>query len=158
MTLMVNARHLFYGLSMLDKFKNTGILKPYLIFGLTDETFSVLCTVEEGSKEERKWLMFWITLLDQCYWVFGSVIGSLLGTVISFNTKGLDFVLTALFVVILTSQWQESKEHRPALIGLAVTALCRILFGASSFLIPAMIGIIIGLSILKKSLRRGDIQ
>lgn len=158
MTLMVNARHLFYGLSMLDKFKNTGILKPYLIFGLTDETFSVLCTVEEDSKEERKWLMFWITLLDQCYWVLGSVIGSLLGTVISFNTKGLDFVLTALFVVILTSQWQESKEHRPALIGLAVTALCRIFFGTSSFLIPAMIGIIIGLSILKKSLQRGDIQ
>lgn len=154
MTLMVNARHLFYGLSMLDKFKNTGKIKPYLIFGLTDETFSVLCTVEGGKKEETKQLMFWITLLDQFYWVLGSVIGSLLGSLISFNTKGLDFVLTALFVVIFTSQWQETKEHRPALIGVGLTLLCRIIFGTGSFLIPAMIGILIGLSILKGPLER----
>lgn len=155
MTLMVNARHLFYGISMLEKFKNTGKFKPYLIFGLTDETFSVLCTLDGEKSISRTWYMFWVTILDQCYWVTGSVIGSLLGTMISFNTKGLDFVLTALFVVIFVGQWEDTKEHRPAIIGLAVTLLCRILFGSSSFLIPAMIGIFICLSAMKKPLQKG---
>lgn len=104
----------FMGLSMLDKFKNTGKLKPYLIFGLTDETFSVLCGKEPSEDISKPWYMFWVTLLDQIYWVAGSAVGSLLGTVISFNTKGLDFVLTALFVVIFVGQWQETDNHLPA--------------------------------------------
>ena len=153
MTLMVNARHLFYGLSMLDKFKNTGKLKPYLIFGLTDETFSVLCGEEPPEDISRPWYMFWITVLDQAYWVAGSAIGSLLGSVVSFNTKGLDFVLTALFVVILVGQWQETENHIPAIIGVAATLLCRIIFGSSAFLIPAMVGILICLSAGRKKIQ-----
>ena len=156
MTLMVNARHLFYGLSMLDKFKNTGKLKPYLIFGLTDETFSVLCGTEPPEDVSRLWYMFWITLLDQFYWVTGSVVGSLLGSVVSFNTKGLDFVLTALFVVIFVEQWQETDDRIPAMIGVTVTLLCRIIFGSSSFLIPAMAGILLCLSLTKKKMQRRE--
>lgn len=156
MTLMVNARHLFYGLSMLDKFKNTGKLKPYLIFGLTDETFSVLCGKEPSEDISKPWYMFWVTLLDQIYWVAGSAVGSLLGTVISFNTKGLDFVLTALFVVIFVGQWQETDNHLPAVVGVAVTLLCRMIFGSSSFLIPAMLGILVCLSLAQKQMRGRD--
>lgn len=156
MTLMVNARHLFYGLSMLDKFKNTGKLKPYLIFGLTDETFSILCGTEPPEDISRPWYIFWVTLLDQFYWVFGSAVGSLLGSVVSFNTKGLDFVLTALFVVIFTGQWQETQNHGPAVIGVIVTLLCRIVFGSSAFLIPAMIGIFIVLSLGGRQMQRRE--
>lgn len=156
MTLMVNARHLFYGLSMLDKFKNTGKLKPYLIFGLTDETFSVLCGKEPAEDISRPWYMFWVTLLDQLYWVAGSAVGSLLGSIISFNTKGLDFVLTALFVVIFVGQWQETDNHIPAVVGVAVTLLCRIIFGSSSFLIPAMFGILVCLSLAQKRMQGRD--
>ena len=145
--------HSFYGLSMLDKFKNTGKLKSYLIFGLTDETFSVLCGIEPAADVSRPWYMFWVTLLDQFYWVAGSAVGSLLGSVLSFNTKGLDFVLTALFVVIFVGQWQETDNHIPAVIGVVVTLLCRIFFGTGSFLIPAMIGILICLSLAEKQRR-----
>ena len=153
MTLMVNARHLFYGLAMLDKFKGTGKMKPYLIFGLTDETFSILCTTEPPEGVSRNWFMFFTTLLNQCYWVAGSLIGSVLGSVISFNTKGLDFVLTALFIVIFTGQWQGSEDHLPAIIGIVVTVACRIFFGSSSFLIPAMIGILACLLLLKNRMK-----
>ena len=156
MTLMVNARHLFYGLSMLDRFKSTGKLKPYLIFGLTDETFSVLCGPEAERDVSKPWYMFWVTFLNQCYWIAGSVAGALIGTLISLNTKGLDFVLTALFVVIFTGQWQETKEHRPAIVGVAVTVLCRLVFGSNSFIIPAMIGIFICLGAMKNKLERGN--
>ena len=121
--------------------------------GLTDETFSVLCGIEPAADVSRPWYMFWVTLLDQFYWVAGSAVGSLLGSVLSFNTKGLDFVLTALFVVIFVGQWQETDNHIPAVIGVVVTLLCRIFFGTGSFLIPAMIGILICLSLAEKQRR-----
>ena len=156
MTLMVNARHLFYGLSMLDKFKGTGKFKPYLIFGLTDETFSILCTTDPPEGVSKNWFMFWTTLLNQCYWVSGSLIGSVLGSVISFNTKGLDFVLTALFIVIFVGQWHETKNHLPAIVGVVVTAACRIVFGSSSFLVPAMTGILVCLLGMKNIMKRGS--
>jgi 4-azaleucine resistance transporter AzlC len=155
MTIMVNARHLFYGISMLDKFKNMGRLKTYLIFGLTDETFSVLCGTEVPEDVSNPWFMFWVTILDHSYWVIGSVIGSLLGAAISFNTKGLDFVLTALFIVIFVGQWQETENHWPAVIGVIVTLVSRMIFGTSSFLIPAMAGIILCLTGMKKKLQGG---
>lgn len=104
LTLMVNARHLFYGISMLDKYKGTGKFKPYLIFGLCDETFSIICSANPPVGVNRNWFMFFITFLHHCYWVLGSAIGGLLGYMVSFNTKGLDFVLTALFVVIFIGQ------------------------------------------------------
>lgn len=156
MTLMVNARHLFYGLSMLDRFKGTGKFKPYLIFGLTDETFSVLCGPEPPEDVPKNWYMFWVTILDQSYWVAGSVIGSVLGSVITFNTKGLDFVLTALFIVIFVGQWEETDHHIPALIGIFMTVVCRIVFGSDSFLIPAMAGILICLLGMKNVIKGGD--
>lgn len=150
MTLMINARHLFYGISMLDKYKDTGKLKPYLIFGLCDETFSIVCSTEPPEGVNRKWFRFFITLLDHCYWVLGSAIGGLLGTIVSFNTKGLDFVLTALFVVIFIGQWKSQKNHKPAVIGVLCSAICLVVFGQRNFIIPSMIAILAVLTKFRK--------
>lgn len=139
MSLMLNARHLFYGLSMLDKYRDAGKLKPYLIFALTDETFSIVCHEEPPKSIPRYWVCFWISILDQCYWVAGTVIGVLLGSLITFDTTGLDFALTALFVVIFTDQWKSGNGHKAALTGVAASALCVLIFGQSAFIIPAMI-------------------
>lgn len=154
MTLMVNARHLFYGISMLGRYKGLGKFKPYLIFSLTDETFSILCSTEPPEGVDRKWFLFFISFLDHIYWITGSLLGGILGSLINFNTKGIDFVLTALFVVILINQWKSSKNHQPALIGIFSAILCRIIFGASHFIIPAMILILILLSVFKSSMER----
>ncbi len=150
LTLMVNARHLFYGISMLERFKGTGRLKPYLVFGLTDETFSLLSAVEPPEGVERKWFQFFITLLDHVYWVAGSALGSIIGSMISFNTEGLDFVLTALFVVIFIDQWKGRKNHIPALVGLGGALLCLLVFGQDHFMIPAMILILLLLTVFRK--------
>lgn len=146
MGLMINARHLFYGISLLNKYRDVKKGKFYLIFALTDETFSVVCdeTVPETLEQDK--VFFWITFLDQCYWVAGSMLGALVGSLLTFNTQGLDFALTALFVVIFTDQWKHQKNHRPALIGLLGSAACVVFFGASSFIIPAMVVIILALT------------
>lgn len=150
MTLMVNARHLFYGLSMLDKFKDMGKKKPYMIFSLTDETFSLLCSAEPPPDVDKNWFYFFIALLDHFYWVAGSAIGGIIGSVWTFNTKGIDFVMTALFVVIFVEQWKSNKNHIPALVGICSSLLCLIIFGASKFILPTMIFILIVLTIFKK--------
>lgn len=150
MTLMVNARHLFYGISMLDKYKDTGRLKPYLIFGLCDETFSILCSTDSPDGVDRNWFAFFITLLNHSYWVLGSILGGLLGSIVSFNTKGLDFVLTALFVVIFVGQWKSQKNHKPAIIGVLCSVLCLVIFGPHNFIIPSMIAILAILTISRK--------
>lgn len=150
MTLMVNARHLFYGISMIDKYRDMGALKPYLIFGLCDETFSIVCSAEPPEGVDRKWFSFYITLLDHIYWVLGSVVGAVLGSILSFNTRGLDFVLTALFVVIFLGQWKSQKDHKPAITGLVCSVACLIVFGQSSFIIPSMIAILAVLLISRK--------
>ncbi|HBV67288.1 MAG TPA: branched-chain amino acid ABC transporter permease [Clostridiales bacterium] len=150
MTLMVNARHLFYGISMIDKYRDMGILKPYLIFGLCDETFSIVCSAEPPEGVDRKWFSFYITLLDHIYWVLGSAVGAVLGSMLSFNTRGLDFVLTALFVVIFLGQWKSQKDHKPAITGLVCSVACLIVFGQSSFIIPSMIAILAVLLISRK--------
>ncbi|MFT4105154.1 MAG: AzlC family ABC transporter permease [Lacrimispora sp.] len=139
MSLMLNARHLFYGLSMLDKYKDAGKLKPYLIFALTDETFSVLCNEEvpEGINKYR--VYFFASLLDHLYWVTGALIGSLAGGLIRFDTAGMDFALTALFVVIFVDQWKSGQGHKAALAGVGASALCVAVFGQSVFIVPAMI-------------------
>jgi len=149
MTLMVNARHLFYGISMLGKLKGTGKLKPYLIFCLSDETFSILVSTEPPNGVDRKWFMFFVALLDHLYWIMGSVVGGLIGSVISFNTKGIDFVLTALFVVILVNQWKSTSNHLPAIIGIISAIACRLIFGATHFIIPSMLMILFFVSTLK---------
>lgn len=139
-TLMVNARHLFYGISMIDKYKNTGARKPYLIFALTDETYSLVSTGhEEMEHKDYVRYCFLVSLFDQCYWVLGSVLGALIGTLFSFDTTGIDFALTALFLTILVDQWRNSKRHAPALIGLAASLICLLIFGADNFLIPSML-------------------
>lgn len=152
LTLMVNARHLFYGISMLDKYKGTGKLKPYLIFGLCDETFSIICSTEPPEGVNRNWFMFFITLLDHSYWVLGSALGGLLSYMVSFNTKGLDFVLTALFVVIFIGQWKTQKNHKPAVIGVLCSIICLVVFGQGNFIIPSMIAILVVLTLFRKKL------
>ncbi len=142
MALMINARHLFYGLSMLEKYGDIKKGKFYLIFALTDETFSVICNENPPKGISKTAAYLWISALNQLYWVAGSALGGLAGTMITFDTAGLDFALTALFVVIFTEQWLSCKDHRPALTGLIVSGACLILFGPDSFIIPAMAGIL----------------
>ena len=152
LTLMVNARHLFYGISMLDKYKNTGKKKPYLIFGMCDESFSINCTVTVPDGIDKGWFMFFITLLNQLYWVSGATIGGILGSFIKFDTKGLEFVMTALFTVIVLEQWLKDDSHHSLLIGLGVSLLCLFIFGGSSFIVPSMLLILICLTLLRKPL------
>ncbi|MDF2540920.1 MAG: branched-chain amino acid transporter permease [Herbinix sp.] len=148
-TIAVNARHLFYGVSMLHRYKGTGKLKPYLIFSLTDESFSILCSSEPPVGIDRTLFMFYISLLNHIYWVLGSILGGVIGSMFTFNTTGIDFVLTALFVVILINQWKATTNHIPAIIGIVSAILCRILFGADDFIIPSMVLILFFVSILK---------
>jgi len=154
MSLMVNARHLFYGISMIEKYKDAGMLKPFLIFGMCDETFSIVYSAEPPKDVDENWFMFFITLLNYLYWAVGSVLGGLLGSVISINTKGLDFVLTALFVVIFIGQWKSQKEHKPAVIGVLCSAVCLIIFGQNNFIIPSMIAILAVLTMLKRDYKQ----
>ena len=141
MTLMVNIRHVFYGITMLTKYQKAGRKKPYLIFALTDETFSVVCDVD---------------LLDQIYWVLGSLLGSIIGSTLPFNSAGVEFSMTALFVVIFVEQWEKTKKHFPALCGVLLSLLSLFIFGADDFLIPAMIGITIALLIGEKWMEKGE--
>lgn len=138
MSLMLNARHLFYGISMLGKYGNLKRLRPYLIYSLTDETFSVVCSEQIPAELDREWVYFWISFLNQCYWVGGSIFGALAGSLITFNTEGLDFALTALFVVIFVEQWKEKEGHRPALLGVGASVNCLLLFGKDAFILPSM--------------------
>lgn len=149
-TLLVNARHLFYGVSLIERYKNAGIKKLYLMFGLTDETYSLVCSDEIAETMEnphRYYLL--ITLLNHCYWITGCVLGSVIGKAITFSVEGIDFVLTALFVTIFVEQWIHSQNHWPAVVGLITTSVSRVVFGAENFLIPAMIGIFTVLTITK---------
>lgn len=143
LALMVNARHLFYGISMLDKYKNTGKKKFYLIFGMCDESFSINCTAKIPEGIDKGWFMVFVNLLNQCYWVFGAGLGAVLGKVIQINTKGIEFVLTALFVVIFIDQWKEAKSHIPAFIGVVIPLICLIFIGSQHFIIPSMILIVL---------------
>lgn len=149
-TFMVNARHFFFGISMVDAYKNTGAAKPYLIYGLTDETYSLVCSTGELSEDEKKKYYFLITLVNQIYWVLSCALGSLVGGLVKFNTEGIDFALTALFLTVFVEQWLSTKDHSMALTGLLGSVLCLVLFGAENFLIPSMILITIVLSIMRK--------
>lgn len=155
MTLMINARHLFYGLSMLDKYKGTGWKKPYLIFGMCDESFSINYTADIPKEVDRGWFMFFVTLLNHFYWFSGAAVGGIFGSLIHFNTEGLDFVMTAMFVVIFMEQWMKDKKHTSALLGLFLSVLCLLLFGADNFMIPAMAAILAVLTALRKTIEKG---
>jgi len=139
--LMVNCRHLFYGLSLLEPFGRTGKLKPYMVFSLTDETYSLQCGVVPPDGVDEGWFRFFISVLDHSYWIFGSVVGALAGTLIPFDSTGIDFAMTALFTVIFVEQWESADSHLPALTGVAVTAGCLLLFGSENFIPFALLGI-----------------
>lgn len=139
-TLMVNARHIFYGISMLDRYKWTGKRKPYLIFSLTDETYSLVCGDLDGIPyENRIDYCFLVSLFNHVYWVTGSVFGAVIGALLPFNMIGVDFALTAMFITIFLEQWLTAKRHSPAVIGLVASFVCLLIFGKDGFLIPAMI-------------------
>lgn len=146
MTLLVNARHVIYGISMLEKYRNCKKVKPYLIFSLTDETYALVCRGNPENTDRKKYFLY-VSLLDQCYWILGSIIGAALGPAISFNTAGIDFAMTALFVVIFTDQLINDKKIIPALIGIVSSVICLIVFGKQNFLIPSMITIVVLLGI-----------
>lgn len=139
-TLMVNARHLFYGISMLDKYKKTGKRKPYLIFALTDETYSLVCGDNANiAADQRRDYWLFVSLFNHIYWIAGSVLGAVVGSVIQFNLEGIDFALTALFLMVFIEQWLTAKKHKPAIIGVGVSVLSLAVFGSERFLIPAML-------------------
>lgn len=154
MTLMIQARHLFYGIAMLDKFRGTGFKKLYLIFGMCDESFSINCSAEMPPGIDRGWFMFFVTLFNQFYWVAGATLGGLAGQLITFNTEGLEFVMTAMFVVIFIEQWLKEKKHYTALIGALASAVCLIVFGADSFMIPTMVCILCFITLFRKPVER----
>ncbi|MBQ4353616.1 MAG: AzlC family ABC transporter permease [Clostridia bacterium] len=152
--LMTGARYLFYGISMLDRFRGTGLKKFYLIYGMVDESFSINYQAVLSPDIDKGWFYFFVTLLDHGYWIFGAVSGGLLGSLIGFDTTGLDFVMTAMFVVIFMNQWMAEKRHLSELIGVAVTLVCLILFGADNFIIPTMAAILLALTLAKKPLEK----
>ena len=152
--LSLNARHLFYGLSMLEKFKIMGKAKPYMIFSLTDETYSLLCSAKAPEGVDEKQFCFLIALLDHSYWVLGCLLGGVIGSLITFNTTGIDFSMTALFITIVIDQWRETEEHRPVLIGFGCSLLFLIIFGAEHFIIPALLGITAGLLLFRRRIEQ----
>lgn len=156
MEIMVNARHVFYGLSLIDKFKNMGWRKAYMVFSLTDETYALLTSAKPPEGVSPKKFYFLIALLDHSYWLIGCTLGGLIGSLIHFNTEGIDFVMTALFIVIALDQWREADSHLPAIIGLAGALVCLIIFGPDSFLIPALLVILISITLCRKTIENKD--
>ena len=157
MALLIQARHLFYGLSMLDKFKGLSWKKYYLIFGMCDETFSVNCSADIPEDVDRGWFYFWITLLNQFYWSAAATTGGIVGSLLKIDTSGISFVMTAMFVVIFLEQWLKEKEHSASLTGLAVSVLCLAVFGPDSFMVPTMVLIVGLLALLRKPLEKKEI-
>lgn len=153
-TLLVNARHLFYGISLVDAYKGAGKKKPYMIFALTDETYSLVTQNQPPEGMTRQQYCFLVSVLDQIYWVLGCCLGSLAGQLLPINFEGISFVLTALFVTMFVEQWLSTKHHAPAVIGVMSTILCLVLFGRDIFLIPSMAVIALLLTIGRKTGRR----
>ena len=156
MTLLIQARHLFYGLSMLDRYKGLGWKKYYLIFGMCDETFSINFTADIPEDVDRGWFMFFVTLLNQTYWVAGATMGGLIGSLFTFDTTGISFVMTAMFVVIFLEQWLKEKRHISSLLGIGISAVCLAIFGADDFMLPTMIAIVAVLAAFRKPLEGSE--
>ena len=156
MALMIQARHLFYGLTMLQRYRGYGLRSAYMIFAMSDETFSITCSAEPPEGVDKGWFMFFITLLDQCYWVASAGLGAVVGSVLPFSTEGVDFVMTAMFTVIFLNQWEKDRQHYSALIGLAAPLACLVFFGSSSFLLPSMGCILVLLLALRKPIEKAE--
>ncbi len=154
MTCMVNARHIFYGFSLLDTFRNMGRKKPYLIFTLTDETFSLLCAVPPPNGVKKDEFYFAISALNHLYWIAGSMLGGLAGALLPINPKGIEFMMTALFVVTFTQQFRQIANRIPALIGLLGSGLCLVLFGPQRFILPAMLLLVVILTLFRETIER----
>lgn len=154
LTLMINARHLFYGLSMLEKYNIPGWKKLYLIYGMCDESFSINATVDVPKDIDKGLFMFFVTILNQIYWVAGATIGGIFGSFIPFDTKGLEFVMTALFVVIFLENWLKEKDHNASVIGLFISFICLMIFKGTNFIIPSMIIILSVLTLLRGMLQK----
>ena len=146
----------FYGISMLDRFRGTGLKKLYLIFGMCDETFSINYTAQIPPDVDRGWFMFFVTLLNHFYWFSGSTLGGIFGSFIHFDTEGLDFVMTAMFVVIFMEQWLKDKQHISALLGLGISVLCLLIFGADNFIIPSMAAMLLMLTGMRKPIEQRE--
>lgn len=156
MTVFINGRHIFYGFSFIEKYRKMGKAYPYMIFSLTDETYSLLCRVKIPKELDERRTMFYISFLDQCYWIAGSVIGALVGQIITFNSSGIDFSMTALFTAIVVEQWQESKTHIPAIAGITASILFLLLLGADKFILPALMTSVIILILFRNHLENQD--
>ena len=156
MTLLLNCRHIFYGLSFLETFHSMGARKWYMIFSLTDETYSLLCSLKTPSDVDPDAMRFLVAILDHAYWIIGSIIGAFIGGVLPFDTTGIDFSMTALFLVVMTEQWKASRDHTPALVGLGVSLVCLLIFGSSDFLIPSMVGITAALTVLRGFMQKKE--
>ena len=154
LTLMINARHLFYGLSMLEKYNIPGWKKLYLIYGMCDESFSINATVDVPKDIDKGLFMFFVTMLNQIYWVAGATIGGIFGSFIPFDTKGIEFVMTALFVVIFLENWLKEKDHSASVIGLFISFICLTVFKGTNFIIPSMIIILSVLTLLRGRLQK----
>lgn len=150
--LMVNARHLFYGLSMLDKYKGMGWKKFFLIYGMSDETFALTSAAKVPEGVDVGWFLLWLTWFDEGYWVVGATMGGLVGSLLAFDLRGLDFVLTAMFVAIFADNWLREKSHVSSVSGLVITGVCLVLFGADNFIMPSMALVLVFLIMLKKRL------
>ena len=155
LALMVNARHLFYGISMLEKYRGVGKKKWYLIFGMCDESFSINYTAQIPPTVDRGWFLFFVTLLNHIYWVVGASLGGLFGTLVPFSAEGLSFVMTALFLVLFMEQWKKEKRHASALLGAGLSLACLVVFGSENFIIPAMLSILAVLTLLRRVLDKG---
>jgi 4-azaleucine resistance transporter AzlC len=156
LTLSINSRHIFYGLSFLQKFRAMGRAFPYMIFSLTDETYSLLCSVRVPEALDQKRVLFWIALLNQCYWVAGSVAGALGGQLIKLDATGIDFAMTALFTVIFVEQWLANRSHLPAIIGAGSGLICLVIFGADRFILPALLLAVALLLLIRPILARKE--
>lgn len=158
MTLLIQARHLFYGISMLDKYKGMGWKKFYMIFGMCDESFSINCSADIPEDVDKGWFMFFVTLLNQFYWVASATIGGLIGSLLKINTDGISFVMTAMFVVIFLDQWLKEDSHISSFIGIVVSAICLICFGADSFMLPTMACILLLLTVFRKNIEKDEVN
>lgn len=156
LTFMVNIRHVFYGISLLEKFNKIGLKRWYMIFALTDETYSLLCTTNVPEDVDESKFLFAISVMDHFYWVLGSAIGAIAGTVLPINSEGIDFAMTALFVVIFIEQWMDKKNRIPEIIGVVVAIAALILFGANNFVLPAMLAIVALLFVGRKKLDKEE--
>lgn len=152
MALLIQARHLFYGISMLDKYKGTGWKKFSIIYGMCDESFSINYSAQIPEDVDRGWFMLFVTWLNRFYWVSGAAIGGLVGSLLKFDTSGIGFVMTAMFVVIFLDQWLKEKSHASSLIGITVSVVCLVIFGPDSFMLPTMAAIILILTAARKKL------